>query len=272
MLGSDLPTYQNILGSASASYAAYSLSLFSGSGPQYTDINQGQLGDCFFLSALATEALQDPSLIENMIQSNGNGTYSVDFHVNGQDDYVTVNSQLVTYASIRQWDGSSLAFDSNAQDMWAPLIEKAYAQLMEQTGVTTLSGVGNINSFSAMNGGDSNGLQAITGQAVTEDWIGSGDTASTAQSYLSQAQAAFNSGQGVMLGTDTLSVADHNMVGGHMFTVVGLSASADTVTLFNPWGTSISGMGMDSVFTVGLGELMKDGVYLEYTTGTRATV
>ena len=29
-----------------------------------------------------------------MITSNGNGTYSVGFYVNGQADYVTVNSQL----------------------------------------------------------------------------------------------------------------------------------------------------------------------------------
>lgn len=31
-----------------------------------------------------------------MIRSNGNGTYSVDFQVNGKDDYVTVDSELPT--------------------------------------------------------------------------------------------------------------------------------------------------------------------------------
>ena len=52
--------------------------------PTYEDVNQGYLGDCYFLSALGEIALKDPSAIESMITSNGNGTYGVRFMVDGQ--------------------------------------------------------------------------------------------------------------------------------------------------------------------------------------------
>ena len=42
-----------------------------------SDINQGQLGDCFLLSSIGEEALFHPSAITNMIHDNGNGTETV---------------------------------------------------------------------------------------------------------------------------------------------------------------------------------------------------
>ena len=62
--------------------------------PSTSNINQGYLGDCYFLSAIGEIALQDPTTIENMISENANGTYSVEFQINGKADYVTVNNQL----------------------------------------------------------------------------------------------------------------------------------------------------------------------------------
>jgi hypothetical protein len=39
-----------------------------------SDINQGQLGDCYLLSPIGEEALFHPTAITNMIHDNGNGT------------------------------------------------------------------------------------------------------------------------------------------------------------------------------------------------------
>ena len=59
-------------------YQTSTLPLFGATGaPSYLDVNQGYLGDCYFVASLGEMALQDPSLIENMITANGNGTYSV---------------------------------------------------------------------------------------------------------------------------------------------------------------------------------------------------
>jgi hypothetical protein len=53
------PTYQNS-----------TLPLYGPSGaPTYQDVNQGYVGDCYFVSSLGEIALKDPSAIENMISA-----------------------------------------------------------------------------------------------------------------------------------------------------------------------------------------------------------
>ena len=96
------------------------LPLYGPSGaPTIQDVNQGYLGDCYFLSSLGEVALQDPSAIENMIASNGNGTYSVRFYVNGKPDYATVNSQLPVMGGGYEWaNGSQLEFANGTTDDW----------------------------------------------------------------------------------------------------------------------------------------------------------
>ena len=117
------PTYQNS-----------TLPLYGPSGaPTIQDVNQGYLGDCYFVASLGEIALQDPSAIKNMISSNGNGTYSVRFFVNGQPDYVTVNSELPVMTGYQWANGSRLEFANGTTDDWVALVEKAYAQLNAQT-------------------------------------------------------------------------------------------------------------------------------------------
>ena len=85
-LGTDLPS---TAGYQTANYQTVNLPLYGSSGaPQVSDVSQGQLGDCWFLSALNETVQQDPTLVKDMIQSNGNGTYSVEFQLNGKADYV----------------------------------------------------------------------------------------------------------------------------------------------------------------------------------------
>ncbi|MDT9702669.1 C2 family cysteine protease, partial [Streptomyces sp. P17] len=75
----------------------------------YTQVSQGDVGDCYFEAALAGLAQQDPSLIKNMITVNSNGTYTVDFAgANGTRDYVTVNSDLAYMNGYRYASGSTL--------------------------------------------------------------------------------------------------------------------------------------------------------------------
>ena len=49
--------------------------------PSLSDIQQGSYGDCYFLSSLGALARNDPNAVKNMIHDNGNGTYTVTFHV-----------------------------------------------------------------------------------------------------------------------------------------------------------------------------------------------
>ncbi len=78
-LGTDHPNTNNT-GASRSTYEVQNGPLFAANGvPSYHDVNQGAVGDCWFLSTLADVALQDPSAIKSMIIDNGNGTYGVVF-------------------------------------------------------------------------------------------------------------------------------------------------------------------------------------------------
>ena len=182
-LGTDLPSIDMTSvngGNVPAQYEAINEPLFSAAGPLYTDINQGDVGDCYFVSALAEVAMQDPSLIENMIHENSNGTYSVEFHVNGAADFVTVNNELPVMLDDYEWDnGSTLEFD-NSSSLWSPLVEKAYAQLMEQTSVIPGADNGvNGDSYADISGGGGQGITLITGQQYNAYGTYSGENMSS---------------------------------------------------------------------------------------------
>ncbi len=266
LLGTDLPSFSGD-GFMAGDYQTYNLPLFSGQGPQFTDVNQGNVGDCFFLAALASTAKQDPSLIENMIQSNGNSSYSVEFQVGGQADFVTVNNQLPNFSS--QWsNGSNMQFANSSTSMWVPLIEKGYAQLMEQADVPTYNV--NANSYAAIDGGDSNGLTAVTGQSVIEFGVSQDTTESSAQSDLNTLQAALSAGNDVMLATNGTAIGN-DWVSDHMYAVTGVDASAGTITLYNPWGVGATANGMDASFTASIPTLQTEDVTFEYAVGRPAT-
>ena len=89
------------------------------------DINQGQLGDCYFLAVLSSMA-EDPVQIFSMFhtkQINKAGCYLVLLYVNGVrrsvvlDDYLPCRYGKPTFAH------------SKVSDVWACLVEKAWAKL-----------------------------------------------------------------------------------------------------------------------------------------------
>jgi hypothetical protein len=191
-----------------------------------------------------------------MISENDNGTYSVEFQINGKSDYVTVNNELPTFAY--SWaNGSKLEF-ANGSTSWAPLIEKAYVELNEQTG----AGIYGNNaakgaSYADINGGGGYSLTQITGQSVAYA-TPSGDTAAQLASLASNLSSTLKSGGEVMLSS---SNEYGNLVGGHMFEVAGVNAAAETVTLQNPWNTAYGGSGVAMTFTETLSQLANQGVW-----------
>ena len=131
-LGTDLPSLAGFSGIA---YKNDANTLYGPSGtPLYTDANQGELGDCYLIGSIGECALMDPNAIKSMFTYDGNGVYGVRFFVNGQPDYVTVNTQLPYFTNNSVWaNGSALAF-ANGAPIWAELIEKAFVELNAQPG------------------------------------------------------------------------------------------------------------------------------------------
>jgi hypothetical protein len=231
-LGTDLP---GVAGGPSA-YQATALPLYGPSGaPIADDVNQGDLGDGYLMSSLADVAAQNPSAIESMISSNGNGTYSVDFNVNGEDTYVTVNSELpVLTSNAEQANGSDLAY-ANGSTSWAPLIEKAYAELHEQSGVPGNGTDEGENSYTAIAGGLAYPLTEITGQSI-DSWSLSGMSTSAQNSLASTLGSTFAANGEVLL--STAGQTQGNLVAGQMFEVTGFDAATGTLTIENPSNTT----------------------------------
>ena len=263
-LGTDLPSDAGT--GLTLTYKAVTDFLFSAGGPEVTDVNQGDDGDCYFLSALANTAQQDPSLIENMIQENSNGTYSVEFQLNGKADFVTVNNELpMLPAGYAYGDGSTYAFDhggsAGAANDWSALIKKAFVEFCEQT-----SGV---ISYEFISGGWDNGLAAITGQSVNDYGTASGESASALGSLLTTMKTALASGEDVLMSTNGADTAI-NLVAGHMYSVMSVNTAAQTVTLDNPWNGSNTTAGLSMQFTDSISALAANGVTFHVAVGKAA--
>ncbi len=249
------PTYQNS-----------TLPLYTPSGaPTIQDVNQGYLGDCYFVASLGEIALQDPSAIENMISSNGNGTYSVRFFVNGQPDYVTVNSQLPVMTGYQWANGSRLEFANGKTDDWVGLVEKAYAQLNAQTAaphgmeLNTAS-----DSYAGIAAGNGFALTLVTDQPETATSLYSSESTSALGSILQNLASSFSAGEEVLMSTPGNSSG--NLVGDHMYMVTGVNATTGALTIHNPWNTAYSGS-LSMSFTETMQQLAANNCTLWVTSG-----
>jgi hypothetical protein len=244
-LGLDHP-----LADSTSTYVPVAGTLF-GSSISYTDINQGEVGDCYFLAALGALArLNNGSGIRSMFIDNSDNTWTVRFYVNGKPDYVTVDRELpasygyLFYASM----GADVTNPSNI--LWVALAEKAYAQENE-SGRLGRSGLA--NSYDSINGGaPGDATTMLTGRATNWSVLSSPS--------FSAIQGRFNAGDQVTFVSDD-PPADSNIVPQHAYTMIGYNAAAQTVTLYNPWGLaggSYNGVQCDGVVTLTMRQLQND--------------
>ena len=268
-LGTDLPG-TNVSSVGETNYnPTYKLStspLYGASGaPTYLDVNQGYIGDCYFMASIAEVALQDPAAIESMFTNNGNGTYGVKFIINGQADYVTVNDDLPNLpAGYSFANGSTLEF-ANGSILWPELLEKAYAELNAQPNVPHGAELNAASdSYAGIDAGGAYALTEITGQSVTGFNLAPSTSSSTLGSDNSQLAAAFSSGEELLVATPNNVTG--NLVADHMFEVIGYNATTDMLTLHNPWGSAYSGP-LAMTFTESLASLAANDCTVYMTTG-----
>jgi hypothetical protein len=198
---------------AGYAYADFSRQPLFVDGPQYNDIRQGAVGDCYFMASLASLADQDPGVIRQMVAPMGDGTYAVRFYRGGQSVYVRVDAQLPAY-----YGGPAYARLSPTGELWAALAEKAYAEF--RTGA---------NSYDSLNGGWMGTVyQEVTGVSTYDTWV----TSSVAQFISDQLTA------GHAMSAGTSGSAASPFAAGHAYMIKSIETTADGtyVTVFNPWG------------------------------------
>jgi hypothetical protein len=223
-LGTDRPT-------ADGTYRQVAGQLFV-NGASYSDIHQGEVGDCYFVSSLGETALKNQAAVTNMFTVNGDGTYTVRFFNNGIAQYVTVDSYLPTNSGGGLlYANRGAIYNNSSNELWTALAEKAYVQ-MNEMGWTrgSMTGTG-VNSYAAIEGGYIYAaLGHITGQATIAFAYPTGTSAFT--TFVN----AYNQGKSIGFASK-VTPASSSVVGSHAYAVVGYNATDQTVTLFNPWGT-----------------------------------
>ena len=202
--------------------------LFSDKGPSEDDINQGYIGDCWYLSSLSSVAKVNPDKINQSVVDLGDGTYAVQFTRNGQNVFARVDGNLAT------WGGSSVAYAkvTNSQGnsaLWVAIMEKAMTQFMGTTA-----------SYKNIDGGWMSVAYDSMGLSEKNLW------SSSVTDLVTQLDAALTANKAVTLGIGSVP-AGAPLIGGHAYTVDHLNKDATgkvvSITLRNPWG--VDGAGND---------------------------
>lgn len=226
--------------------------------PSITDIQQGDLGDCYFLTALATTIAHNPVAIENMFTDNGDGTFTVRLFTEnngtvGNADYVTVNRYLP--ASVADASTTVLQRFANYNSttgIWVALAEKAYAQLAEEqvSDRPVASNYYTYNSYSSIEGGAVyEALPAITGRSAgytSNPYTGSLGQWGSLPS-LNQIAQDISNGWFLSVGTTGRSNSEldpmNGLVRDHAYAIYSVNPSTGQLWLYNPWGDNQSSTG-----------------------------
>jgi hypothetical protein len=193
-------------------------SLF-GTGPVASDVNQGEVGDCYFLSSLAAFAGQNPNVLVNSAVDMGDGTYAVQFMRGKTPTFVRVNNAF----SAGPFAGLMYAHPGNTGSIWAMVFEKAFAYF--RTGA---------NTYASINAGWMGDVYSDFGVNSTNFYT----SGFTDAAFFNLVSADLTNGKAVTLGTGQ---TPPNLVGGHAYTLVSAYQDSNGVTHYvvrNPWGVS----------------------------------
>jgi hypothetical protein len=206
------------------------LPLFSNDGPSENDINQGYLGDCWYLSSLSSVAKADAAKIRQSVVDLGDGTYAVQFSKNGQSVFVRVDGNLPTWSN-GQAAYANVTNSKGTSALWVAIMEKAMAEFD-----------GSASTYSNIDGGWMSTAYNALGLNNGGIW------ASSATDLVNQLSSALAAGEAVTIGLGT-PPAGAPLIGDHAYTVDHVTRDAKgnivSVTLRNPWG--VDGAGNDGI-------------------------
>lgn len=189
-----------------------------GTGPVANDVNQGEIGDCYFLSTLAAFAGTNPAKIQNSAVDLGDGTFAVQFFANGTPTYLRVNNDF----SSGPFGGYMYAHPGANGTLWAAVMEKAYCYF--RSGANTYSSID-----SGWMGDVYTALNVNNTFFVPSNYSESG--------FYNMVQSELASGKPITVAC----LNGPNLVNDHAYTLVSASKDTNGTTHYvvrNPWGTS----------------------------------
>jgi len=234
MTMADSPAIQKNISGKAWRIEAIDHSLFAPGDPNLETFHQGGIGDCYLLAVIGTFVYQHPQTVREMITQQPDGSFKVQFG-NGKTVVISplTDAELIMGAS-----------ESRDHGIWLSVLEKAYAQIAEQTKE------------------HKTGKEFEADDAVATDFIGHGgyynpvialmsghqvSGAPMARWVKQDPQAGLQRAHELM----TKLASDHKLMavsvggnksrpkgiaGGHVYGVLGYNADTREVLVFNPWG------------------------------------
>lgn len=189
-----------------------------GAAPEAGDVNQGGVGDCYFLASLAAFAEEDDSVLLRSAVDLGDGTYAVEYRKAGSPVYVRVSNAMPVdgYGRLRY------ARPGANDTMWAMVMEKAFAYF--RTGA---------NTYASISGGWMGEVYSIVGVSSSNFGLNTGEGA-----FFDLMQSRLSLYKAVTLATSTRPSL---LVGNHAYTLVNVwkdDSGATHYVVRNPWGVS----------------------------------
>ncbi len=199
--------------------------LFATAGPTSDDVSQGNVGDCYYLAALASVADTDPNTIRQSVVDLGDGTYAVQFNRWGTTSFVRVDGDLPV------WSGSNLVYADMGHDnsIWVAVMEKAWTLFRSNQGsYDSISSGWMSEAYSALDLSNSS-LYSVSSAQTLVNWV----------------KQQLEAGRAVTFATSD-RVGQAALVGNHAYSVEGVDTDDEgnvSFRLRNPWG--IDGAGHD---------------------------
>lgn len=216
-------------------------------------VNQGGIGDCYFVSALSSLAKNNPQAIKDMIKDNENGTYTVTFPADPTHP-VTIDAPT---------DAELSLYASGNKGIWPSVIEKAYGKYYDQNKTVSQDGVPDGSLLH-------DGVRILSPGGVDIDLI----SYSSSSEIEAKMQQAIKDGQPITVGINgnVLSLiksgydkTEQGLQRKHEYSVENYDPITKTVTIRNPWGRGepidLDGKPRDGkddgVFTMSLDEFQR---------------
>ncbi|MBC6459373.1 C2 family cysteine protease [Actinomadura sp. HBU206391] len=207
-----------------------------------SDVSQGRLGDCYFIASLGALALKRPDIIQKAIRENANGTYTVTLFPGNVRTEVTVTPDLPTDENGNPAFAGTGDIDSNREEIWPGLMEKAYAKI--KGGYGDIEGGKFTDRFGVLTGKSREVRSPVFLSIHTATWNKPID--------FDELATEFNSGNpitaGVVnpiaqqlignVGPPTDYVKNGEITTDHEYFLTEVNEQDKTVTVQNPWGSS----------------------------------
>jgi hypothetical protein len=214
------------------------------------DVNQGSIGDCYFLASLVALANANPNAIKNAIKDNKNGTFTVKLYtVTEEKRFLFGKKKVFTPTDVVLYPTFPISVDGNDAanpdaaanpahahggdqdakgntELWVRLVEKAYALMMG-----SYKTIGN-GGFGA------DALEVLTGKPYKEEVLDGSYKKRIISMYKEKipVEVATHKDTIAALSGDLKTFArDNSIVGGHSYAV--MFADDSKIRVRNPWGS-----------------------------------